>query len=41
VKAFGQRMIDDHSKANDQLKSLLGREHDAACRPGREGSSNV
>ena len=22
VKAFGQRMVDDHSKANDQLKSL-------------------
>jgi putative membrane protein len=22
VKAFGQRMVDDHSKANDQLKAL-------------------
>jgi len=22
VKKFGQRMVDDHSKANDQLKSL-------------------
>jgi putative membrane protein len=22
VKSFGQRMVDDHSKANDQLKSL-------------------
>lgn len=22
VKAFGQRMVDDHSKANDQLKSI-------------------
>ena len=24
VKSFGQRMVDDHSKANDQLKSLAG-----------------
>ncbi len=24
VKQFGQRMVDDHSKANDQLKSIAG-----------------
>jgi putative membrane protein len=24
VKKFGQRMVDDHSKANDQLKQLAG-----------------
>jgi len=24
VKDFGQRMVDDHSKANDQLKSVAG-----------------
>jgi putative membrane protein len=24
VKKFGQRMVDDHSKANDQLKSIAG-----------------
>jgi len=24
VKSFGQRMVDDHSKANDQLKQLAG-----------------
>lgn len=24
VKAFGQRMVDDHSKANDELKSIAG-----------------
>jgi putative membrane protein len=24
VKKFGQHMVDDHSKANDQLKSLAG-----------------
>jgi putative membrane protein len=27
VKAFGQRMIDDHTKANDQLKSLASAEN--------------
>jgi putative membrane protein len=27
VKAFGQRMIDDHSKANDQLKSICSGEN--------------
>lgn len=27
VKQFGQRMIDDHSKANDQLKSVAAQEH--------------
>jgi putative membrane protein len=26
VKQFGQRMVDDHSKANDQLKSLAGKD---------------
>jgi len=26
VKAFAQRMVDDHSKANDQLKQLASRE---------------
>jgi len=26
VKQFGQRMVDDHSKANDQLKQLAGSE---------------
>ncbi len=26
VKAFGQRMVDDHSKANDQLKGIAGQE---------------
>src|SRR5579872_1097149 len=25
VKQFGQRMVDDHSKANDELKSIAGR----------------
>src|SRR5947199_10744429 len=24
VKKFGQRMVDDHSKANDELKSIAG-----------------
>ncbi len=24
VKAFGQKMVDDHTKANDQLKSIAG-----------------
>lgn len=27
VKAFGQQMVDDHSKANDQLKSVAGQEN--------------
>ncbi|MGC2472927.1 MAG: DUF4142 domain-containing protein [Candidatus Sulfotelmatobacter sp.] len=27
VKQFGQRMIDDHSKANEQLKNLAAQEH--------------
>ena len=27
VKQFGQRMIDDHTKANDQLKSLAGKKN--------------
>jgi len=27
VKAFGQRMVDDHSKANDQLKSVAAQEN--------------
>lgn len=27
VKQFGQRMVDDHSKANDQLKQLAEQEH--------------
>ena len=27
VKQFGQRMVDDHSKANDQLKALASQEN--------------
>jgi putative membrane protein len=27
VKKFGQRMVDDHSKANDQLKEVAAKEH--------------
>lgn len=27
VKAFGQKMIDDHSKANDKLKSLASKDN--------------
>ncbi|HLY38161.1 MAG TPA: DUF4142 domain-containing protein, partial [Candidatus Binatia bacterium] len=27
VKEFGQRMVDDHSKANDDLKGLASREN--------------
>ena len=27
VKKFGQRMVDDHSKANDQLKQVASEEH--------------
>jgi putative membrane protein len=27
VKSFGQRMIDDHGKANDQLKSLASKDN--------------
>ena len=27
VKQFGQRMVDDHSKANDQLKQIADQEH--------------
>ncbi|HEY1679053.1 MAG TPA: DUF4142 domain-containing protein [Candidatus Sulfotelmatobacter sp.] len=27
VKKFGQRMVDDHTKANDQLKQIAGEEH--------------
>jgi putative membrane protein len=27
VKAFGQQMVDDHTKANDQLKSVAGQEN--------------
>lgn len=27
VKSFGQRMVDDHTKANDQLKSVAGQEN--------------
>jgi putative membrane protein len=27
VKAFGQRMVDDHTKANDQLKSVASAEN--------------
>jgi putative membrane protein len=27
VKAFGQQMVDDHSKANDQLKSVAAQEN--------------
>jgi putative membrane protein len=26
VKSFGQRMVDDHSKANEQLKSIAGKD---------------
>ena len=34
MKQFGQRMVDDHSKANDELKSLAAeQEHHAADRP--------
>src|SRR5581483_6292960 len=27
VKAFGQRMVDDHTKANDQLKTIAAQEN--------------
>lgn len=27
VKAFGQQMVDDHTKANDQLKTVAAQEH--------------
>lgn len=27
VKKFGQRMVDDHSKANDRLKEVAAKEH--------------
>ena len=27
VKQFGQRMVDDHSKANDQLKQVASQEN--------------
>jgi len=27
VKKYGQKMVDDHSKANDQLKELAGKEN--------------
>lgn len=27
VKAFGQRMVDDHTKANDQLKSIASQQN--------------
>jgi len=27
VKKFGQRMVDDHSKANDQLKQVAAQQH--------------
>ena len=27
VKKFGQRMVDDHSKANDQLKDVAAQKH--------------
>lgn len=27
VKKFGQRMVDDHTKANDQLKQVAAQEH--------------
>ena len=27
VKDFGQKMVDDHGKANDQLKSIAGKDH--------------
>jgi putative membrane protein len=27
VKLFGQRMVDDHSKANDQLRQVAAQEH--------------
>jgi putative membrane protein len=27
VKAFGQRMVDDHTKANDQLKGIASQEN--------------
>ena len=27
VKQFGQKMVDDHSKANDQLKEVASKEH--------------
>jgi putative membrane protein len=27
VKKFGQRMVDDHSKANDELKEVASKEH--------------
>jgi putative membrane protein len=27
VKAFGQKMVDDHTKANDQLKSIASQEN--------------
>jgi putative membrane protein len=35
VKKFGQRMVDDHSKANDQLKQVAAQEHiDLPTEPG-------
>ena len=30
VKKFGQRMVDDHTKANDQLKQIAGNKDDTA-----------
>ncbi|HLJ55390.1 MAG TPA: DUF4142 domain-containing protein, partial [Chthonomonadaceae bacterium] len=38
VRHFGQRMIDDHSKANDRLKEIAAREH--ADLPGDIGAKN-
>src|ERR1044071_100732 len=35
VKAFGQRMVDDHGKANEQLKQLAAEKHvDLPQEPG-------
>lgn len=36
VRAFGQRMIDDHTKANDQLKAIAAKDNIAL--PGDLGS---
>jgi putative membrane protein len=41
IKAFGQRMVTDHSKANDELKSLVGSRYPIATQLDAEHQAKL